>query len=190
LEEPVARVLREGRAVELANHAALVTKDGRTVPIEDSAAPILDAAGACVGVVLVFHDVTEKRRAEEALRQAEQRRKVAEAVGAERERFNTVLDMLPAYVILLSPDYRVRLRTVLRGASASRRTAHYDICLTARAVRTAKPTRCSRRARRTAGGTGRQSQYDICAFLHRWRWLHSSWKWASTLPRSRGQREA
>ena len=67
LEEPVARVLREGRAVELANHTALVTKDGRTVPIEDSAAPILDAAGQVIGVVLVFHDVTEKRRAEEAL---------------------------------------------------------------------------------------------------------------------------
>ena len=67
LEEPVARVLREGRAVELANHAALVTKDGRTVPIEDSAAPILDAAGQVIGVVLVFHDVTEKRRAAKEL---------------------------------------------------------------------------------------------------------------------------
>ena len=48
----------------LANHAALVTKDGSTVPVEDSAAPILDAAGRVIGVVLVFHDVTEKRRAE------------------------------------------------------------------------------------------------------------------------------
>ena len=69
LEEPVACVLREGRAVTLANHAALVTRDGRTVPIEDSAAPILDAAGQVIGAVLVFHDVTEKRRAEEALTQ-------------------------------------------------------------------------------------------------------------------------
>ena len=69
LEEPVARVLREGRTVALANHAALVTRDGRTVPIEDSAAPILDAAGQVIGAVLVFHDVTEKRRAEEALTQ-------------------------------------------------------------------------------------------------------------------------
>lgn len=65
LEDPVARVLNEGRAVPLANHAALVAEDGRTVPIEDSAAPILDAAGQVIGVVLVFHDVTEKRRAEE-----------------------------------------------------------------------------------------------------------------------------
>ena len=49
----------------------------------------------------------ERKRAEKALRQSEAHRKVAEAVQAERERFNSVLDMLPAYVILLSPDYHV-----------------------------------------------------------------------------------
>jgi len=73
LEEPVSRVLREGRAVALANHAALVTRDGRTIPIEDSAAPILDAMGQVIGAVLVFHEVTEKRRAQETLRESEQR---------------------------------------------------------------------------------------------------------------------
>ncbi len=73
LEDPVGRVLREGHPVPLANHAALVTRDGRTVPIEDSAAPILDAGGKVLGAVLVFHDVTEKRRAEEALREANER---------------------------------------------------------------------------------------------------------------------
>jgi len=71
LEEPVTRALRESRIVALANHAALVTKDGRTVPIEDSAAPILDASGQVIGAVLVFHDVTEKRRTEEGLRRSE-----------------------------------------------------------------------------------------------------------------------
>ena len=73
LEDPVARVLRERCAVALANHTGLVTRDGRTVPIEDSAAPILDAAAKVIGAVLVFHDVTEKRRAENALRASEQR---------------------------------------------------------------------------------------------------------------------
>lgn len=66
-EVPVDRVLKEGRAVELANHTALVAKDGQEIPIEDSAAPILDRDGRIAGVVLVFHDVTEKRRAEEEL---------------------------------------------------------------------------------------------------------------------------
>ena len=81
LEEPVARVLREGRAVELANHAALLTKDGRRVAVEDSAAPILDAGGGVIGVVLVFHEVTEKRRAEEALLASEQRLKRSEEIA-------------------------------------------------------------------------------------------------------------
>ena len=72
-EDLGARVLDEKRAVSLANDTALVTKDGREVPIEDSAAPIKDKAGNLIGVVLVFHDVTEKRRAQEALRRSEVR---------------------------------------------------------------------------------------------------------------------
>ena len=67
-EDIITRVLQEGHVVELANHTALVTKDGREVPIEDSAAPITDASGNLAGAVLVFHDVTEKRRKEEQLR--------------------------------------------------------------------------------------------------------------------------
>ncbi len=73
VEGPVACVLRECRTVPLANHTAILTKDGRTVPIEDSAAPILDAGGQVIGAVLVFHDVTQKRRGQEALRLSEQR---------------------------------------------------------------------------------------------------------------------
>ena len=72
-EDLVARVLHEERVVALANDTALVTRDGREVPIEDSAAPIRDSAGNAIGVVLVFHDVTERRRAQAALREAHDR---------------------------------------------------------------------------------------------------------------------
>src|SRR5262249_21652776 len=41
VEGPVARVLREGKVVGLANHTALISKDGTMTAIEDSAAPIL-----------------------------------------------------------------------------------------------------------------------------------------------------
>ncbi len=69
----VGQVLRERRIVGLANHTALVRKDGKQTPIEDSAAPIVDAAGEVTGAVIVFHDVTERRAAQERLRQSEER---------------------------------------------------------------------------------------------------------------------
>ncbi len=68
---PVDIVLRSGETVELANHTVLVSRRGGEVPIEDSAAPIRAEDGDITGVVLVFHDVTAKRRAEAALRQRE-----------------------------------------------------------------------------------------------------------------------
>jgi PAS domain S-box-containing protein len=79
-EDIVARVLAARTIVELANHTALLSNDGRQIPIEDSAAPITDTAGNVTGVVLVFHDVTEKRRAQEAREQllAEVQRRIAE----------------------------------------------------------------------------------------------------------------
>ncbi len=72
-EDLVTRVLHEKRLVALASDTALVTRDGREIPIEDSAAPIRDSAGNAIGVILVFHDVTERRRTQAALREAHER---------------------------------------------------------------------------------------------------------------------
>src|SRR5262249_32189844 len=47
------------------NHTVLLTRDGREIPIEDSAAPIRDEGGNVFGVVLVFRDVTAEHRARE-----------------------------------------------------------------------------------------------------------------------------
>ncbi len=66
VESPVAKVLREGSVVGLANHTILLARDGRAIPIDDSGAPIRGEDGAVAGVVLVFRDVTEARRAVEA----------------------------------------------------------------------------------------------------------------------------
>ena len=65
VESPVAKVLREGTVVGLANHTILVKKDGTEVPIDDSGAPIRDADGNTIGVVLVFRDIIERKKAEE-----------------------------------------------------------------------------------------------------------------------------
>jgi signal transduction histidine kinase len=64
VENPVEKVLREGRIVGLANHTALIARDGTEVAIEDSAAPIRDSDGTVAGAVMVFHDVIARRRAE------------------------------------------------------------------------------------------------------------------------------
>ena len=60
VESPVARALRTGRTVELANHTDLLAGDGRRYHIADSAAPIVDRAGRIDGAVLVFRDVTQE----------------------------------------------------------------------------------------------------------------------------------
>jgi PAS domain S-box-containing protein len=73
VESPVAKVIREDKIVGLANHTLLLARDGREIPIEDSGAPIRDEAGHIVGVVLVFHDVTENRRREAAVSESEER---------------------------------------------------------------------------------------------------------------------
>jgi PAS domain S-box-containing protein len=64
VESPVEKVLRERGVVGLANHTLLLARDGRETPIDDSGAPIRDAQGHVTGVVLVFHDILERRSAE------------------------------------------------------------------------------------------------------------------------------
>lgn len=66
-ENPVEKVRREKRVVGLANHTALISRQGKEFLIDDSAAPIVDEKGGMTGIVLVFHDVTEQRRTEAAL---------------------------------------------------------------------------------------------------------------------------
>ena len=64
---PVQLVMERGEVVGLANHTVLLARDGQEYQIADSAAPIRDAAGNIVGVVLVFSDVTEAYGMQQAI---------------------------------------------------------------------------------------------------------------------------
>ncbi|WP_050989473.1 putative bifunctional diguanylate cyclase/phosphodiesterase [Leptospirillum ferrooxidans] len=66
-DNPVERALKEGVVVELANHTLLIRRDGKKFSIEDSAAPIRDDEEKVRGCVIIFRDVTEKRRLEQKI---------------------------------------------------------------------------------------------------------------------------
>jgi len=67
VESPVKRVLKEGVIVGLANHSILIARDKKRIPIDDSAAPIKDEKGNLTGVVLVFRDISKRKKAEQEL---------------------------------------------------------------------------------------------------------------------------
>ena len=81
VENRVTKVIREGMIVGLASDTILIAKDGREMPIDDSSAPIRNEKKDIIGVILVFRDVSERKRAQEALHQSEERyRRITEAI--------------------------------------------------------------------------------------------------------------
>jgi PAS domain S-box-containing protein len=64
LENPVTKVLREQQVVYLKEFTSLITKDGKRIPIADSASPIMGLTNQINGVVIVFWDLSERRKTE------------------------------------------------------------------------------------------------------------------------------
>ncbi len=91
VENPVTRVLREGQTVELANHTVLAARHGKELVIADSAAPIRDREGVVRGVVLVFRDMTEKNRLNEALQRAQNLESIGLLAAGIAHDFNNLL---------------------------------------------------------------------------------------------------
>jgi PAS domain S-box-containing protein len=146
-----------------------IRKDGTRVPVELLVHLVTDEAGKPEYYYSFLTDITDRKRVEQELRESEERRKVAEVVRTERERFNNVLDMMPAYVILLSPDYRVpfanRFFEDRFGKSEGRRCFEYlfqrsepcENCETYKVLKTGAPHRWE-----WTGPDGRN--YDIYDF--------------------------
>jgi PAS domain S-box-containing protein len=64
IENPIVKVLETNCNCALEAKTALLTRSGNTIPIDDSTAPIIDGKGKTTGVVLVFRDVIERRKAD------------------------------------------------------------------------------------------------------------------------------
>ena len=65
--DPVKEVLYTGETFEMAQNCLLVSKSGKEIPIEDSAAPVRDIDGDITGVVVVFRDCTDKRKRQQEI---------------------------------------------------------------------------------------------------------------------------
>ena len=81
VENPVHKVLAEGKIVGLANHTLLISKNGNEIPIADSGAPIRNEKGDIDGVVLVFRDQLKERAAQKILEESEAQLKQSQRVA-------------------------------------------------------------------------------------------------------------
>jgi PAS domain S-box-containing protein len=100
--------------------------------------PVKEADGSVGGIILSLMNVTERVQAQKT-------------VEAERQRFNSVLEMLPAYLVLLAPDYHVpfanRFFRERFGESHGRRCFEYlfgrsepcEVCETYTVLKTMAP---------------------------------------------------
>ncbi len=93
-ENPVALVLSSGQPVELADNTVLVARDGTELVIGDSAAPIVDLQDKIIGAVLVFRDLTEKKRLQEQLLKADKMESVGLLAGGIAHDFNNLLQAI------------------------------------------------------------------------------------------------
>ncbi len=108
VENPALRAMRQGVIVGLANHTVLIARNGNEIAIDDSGAPIKDAGGKLLGAVLIFRDITARRKAEkEHALFAEQVHLQVERLGEAEERIRSVVDNVVDGIIAIDEKGRV-----------------------------------------------------------------------------------
>jgi len=112
LVNPVLDAIEKNKNIPLVNHALLQQKDGNCLCIDNSGAPLHNNKGEVVGGVLLFRDLTAKKRAEDPLHNINL--KLESKVGArtpeevESDIFSTaVLGSIPSHIAVIDNDGRI-----------------------------------------------------------------------------------
>ena len=99
-EDPVQEALHTDTIVSRLRHSLLRARDHTERIIAESAAPIHAGDGAIIGVVIVFRDMTDRRRIEEELIRADKFESIGVLAGGIAHDFNNILTAILGNVSL------------------------------------------------------------------------------------------
>jgi PAS domain S-box-containing protein len=139
---PALQALEEGIVVGLANHTVLISRDGTERPIDDSAAPIRDGDAPPVGAVLVFRDVTDRKRAEAtrvqlaAIIESSDDAVISKTLNGVIQTWNAGAERLFGYTpaeavgrpitLIIPPERQDEERTILERLRRGQRIEHFE----------------------------------------------------------------
>ncbi len=111
---PIRLALQSSFAVQLPPNTGLVLKTGHQIAVDDSAAPITDDRGAILGGVVVFRDISDRRKLEERLAQTERLASIGTLAAGTAHEINNPLSFVISNVEL-TREALVTLGGRLRG---------------------------------------------------------------------------
>lgn len=98
IENPVEKVLRTKKRIELQDNITLIIRNGKEIIISYNADPMLDNEDKIIGVVLVFRDMTEKIKLEATIQRNQKLESIGILAGGIAHDFNNLLAGIFGYL--------------------------------------------------------------------------------------------
>lgn len=124
----IQRIVEAGVAEGVDGPALMIARDGTERLVESNAAPIRDRANGRLGAVVVFRDVTEKRRLEEERQKADKLESLGVVAGGIAHDFNNLLTAILGNISLAllaapAPEVGERLGAAKRATNRAQELA-------------------------------------------------------------------